>query len=176
MQDIMPAIKRHFDGLTDRLSCFRDLEIQTEGWLKGELLFALSRLQSEGLLQDLDREVRLDAKRIDVAFRRAGTQHYIELKHWLIGLQRGFSYNSNFYFSDSTSVGLVPDVDKLRRTPDDGARWILILHTSNPGPEQWTAGIAKFNEKFAPRTLAACSAPTEFPDTYFLGLLRVKAT
>lgn len=175
MLELLPAIREHFDHLEERLWRFKDLEIQVEGWLKAEFLFALLGLKRRGILEDLDREVRIDGKRIDVKVTYDGNDHYVELKHCLIGLQRDFKYTSSFYFTDRSSVGIVQDVDKLRMVPGNPARWLFLLHTGNPGIEQWEEGLNKFNAKFAPRTLIAHSWPDQFPDTYFLGLLQVEA-
>jgi len=175
MIDIIARLKEHFDGLNDRYACFADLGFQSEGWFKGELLTALSRLKAGGVVHDIDREIPIDGKRIDVMIVVDGVRHWIELKHWLIGTQKGFTYNPSFYFADRSSVGIIPDVDKLRRPSlnDADRRWLLLLLTANPGTVPWEVGIDRFNDKFAPRQLAPRTQPDDFPGTYFLGLLEL---
>ena len=69
MFELLPRMQQHFDALQDRLTCFCDLGIQCEGWFKGELLTLLTQLRKEGVVQDFDREVRVDGKQIDVMIR-----------------------------------------------------------------------------------------------------------
>lgn len=47
------------------------------------------------------------------------------------------------------------------------------MMTANPGLEDWEAGIEKFNQKFAPLKLLGLTSPSDFPDAYHLGLLKV---
>lgn len=175
MIEIMARLKDHFDGLNDRHACFAALGFQSEGWFKGEVLTLLSWLRAEGAVQHFDREIAVEGKRIDVMIHLDGVRHWIELKHWLIGKQKGYTYNPLFYFADRSSVGIVPDVDKLRRPSLSQAdrRWLLLLLTANPGMVPWEMGVTKFNDEFAPRYLASRTRPDEYPGTYFLGLLEV---
>ncbi|MCI0577229.1 MAG: hypothetical protein L0331_13640 [Chloroflexi bacterium] len=175
MLELLPRIKQHFDVLQDRLSCFCELGFQSEGWFKGELLTLFHRLHKEGLLTEVDREVRVGSKRIDVMVRYHDKLHWIELKHWLIGKQRGTSYNAGFYFGDPTSVGILQDVSKLDSLPAPGQRWLLLLLAANPGLSHWEAGVQKFNIKFAPYQLQSWTQPDQFPSSYFLGLLELMA-
>lgn len=175
MIEVVRRLKEHFDGLDDRYTCFANLGFQSEGWFKGELLTVLSRLWMDGAVQNLDREITVEGKRVDLMIQMDGVRHWIELKHWLIGRQKGFIYNPPFYFADRSSVGIVPDVDKLNRpslSPAD-RRWLLLLLTANPSIAPWAAGVARFNDKFAPRRLASRTRPDEYPPTYFLGLLEL---
>jgi hypothetical protein len=77
-----------------------------------------------------------------------------------------------FYFTDQTSVGIKPDVDKLMQIKE-GDRYFVILCTANPGEEEWLKGVTKFNQKFTPRQVEPLTDPAEFPGIYFLGLLHV---
>ncbi len=169
MIELLPRLKQHFDTTQDRLICFHHLGFQSEGWFKGELVTLFSHLQHDGIIQELDREVKVDGGRVDARIRLNDTYHWIELKHWLIGDQRGVSYNSSFYFTDRGSVGITHDVDKLDTLI--GHHWMLLLLTANPGSQEWEIGLEKFNDKFAPRWVQSRTRPDMFPDTYFLGLL-----
>ncbi len=88
-------------------------------------------------------------------------------------MQGGTSYNPRSYFTDDNSGGLTKDLDKLSRLPIADSKWFLILVTRNPGEDDWQGGLTAFHEKFAPRGLAAHSQPSQFPESYFLGLLKV---
>jgi hypothetical protein len=169
MIELLPRMKQYFDNTQDRFICFRDMGFQSEGWFKGELLTLFCELQREGMIQELDREVKVGTKRVDIKLRLKNTYHWIELKHWLIGKQRGVTYNSDFYFGDPTSVGITGDVDKLNTLT--GHHWMLLLLTANPGMQAWEVGVAKFNKKFAPRSVESRTQSDTFPATYFLGLL-----
>jgi hypothetical protein len=168
MIELLPEMKRYFDTMQDRFTCFYDLGFQSEGWFKGELLTLFSQLRSKGIIQELDREVRVGVGRIDVRILLNGVYHWIELKHWLIGYQKDIYYNPDFYFGDSM-VGITKDVDKLNSLTS--YRWMLLLLTCNPGMDKWAMGVDKFNRKFTPRWLESRTQPDVFPSTYFLGLL-----
>lgn len=172
MDTLVPALRRHFDTLSDRYECFSRAEVQLEGWFKGELLFALDSLRATGLLRRVDREVKHGAGRIDIVVDLAPERHWIELKHWLIGSQKGVLYGPSFYFGDQT-LGVVPDIDKLVKIESPARLWLLLLLTQNPGDAAWDSGLRKFHEKFGPRRLRCVTRPSGFPPSYYLGLLEV---
>jgi hypothetical protein len=174
MNELLPHIKQHFDGLQDRLLCFREQEVQVEGWFKGEILFLLTALRRRGMVQNFDRETGSNGAKVDLMLRIAETSHWIELKHWLVGVQRGARLDPPFYFGNRTSVGIVKDFDKLVSMEKAGPKWFLILLTGNPGNELWERGLAIFHRKFSPRSLIPRSQPDQFPISYFLGLLQVE--
>jgi hypothetical protein len=76
------------------------------------------------------------------------------------------------YFGDPTSVGIKPDVEKLSEIQKD-VKFILVLATANPGVSDWSTGINKFNRKFSPLHLESLTDPSKFPDSFFLGLLKI---
>jgi len=170
---ILPRIKKHFDALQDRLLCFREQEVQVEGWFKGEMLFLLSGLKREGVIEGFGREAgnQQGRTKVDLTIALGGSTHWIELKHWLVGVERGARLDPPFYFGDPTSVGIVKDFDKLVAVASEAPKWFLILLTGNPGSELWEKGLARFHRKFTPRKLLSLSTPKEFPAAYFLGLL-----
>ena len=78
------------------------------------------------------------------------------------------------YFS-STSWGICADVEKLSKI-NEGGKYILILATKNPEYEErgdWLKGIDKFNAKFSHLHIKSYTNPSDFPPSYFLGLLEV---
>ncbi len=160
------------------LQSFCDHGVQVEGWFKGELLGFLEQQWTNGVIAGFTREEKVrDDKRKKVDFKLvlptgADTElAWIELKHWLIGRQKGVTYGASFYFSDPTSVGISQDARKLAKVPEAG--YILVLATANPGDEEWQKGIAKFNGKFAPLSLETLTQPSYFPSHYCLGLLKI---
>ncbi len=172
MEELIPHLVNHFDGLQDRLACFCEQGVQVEGWFKGELLALLSELRRNASVERFDREVKIEAGRVDITAHLGGKCHWVELKHWHIGKQGGTSYGPAFYFCDR-ELGILRDVDKLRNIDSHGHGWLLLLLTANPGEDAWLRGLARFHEKFAPRVLTSRTSPSQFPSTYFLGLLEV---
>jgi len=160
------------------LRCFHSQGVQLEGWLKGELLYFFSNLKDSKEIYDFDREVKspvsnqkIDFK-LELITRNKNEVLWLEIKHWLIGYQKGYKYNANFYFGDPTSVGIKPDVEKLSVIESDN-KYMLILTTANPGRENWFNGVQKFNNKFPNSKIESLTDPKEFEDFYFLGLLRI---
>lgn len=182
LSESLKALAIRFRGILDvhegHMECFCRHGVQLEGWLKGELLVFLDGEKASGRIVGFDREVALDEARKKVDFRvnaltSSGSQSaWLELKHWLIGYQKGTRYNAQFYFGDPTSVGIRPDAEKLNGI-QGGGRYLFVLATANPGVPDWSSGVEKFNSKFSPLRLESLTSPTEFPDSYFLGLLSV---
>lgn len=175
--ELRSLIHRFRDVLAMRseaLKCFADQGVQVEGWLKGELLAFLTQERLASRLVDFDREVLTGQGRrkadltLNIQPGAEPGRAWIELKHFLIGIQKGIEYNAYGYFNDPTN-GIKQDIDKLLAIPSPH-RYVLILMTANPGPADWQLGIARFNEKFE-RRLRALTNPQDFPDHFFLGLL-----
>lgn len=179
VKDIVLRFKQVLDEHEEQLRCFCTYGVQLEGWLKGELLFFLDHEKAARKIAHFDREVRpVDSRqRVDIYLQLNQDLHasnvWIELKHWLIGYQKGSKYDTIFYFGDSSSVGIKPDVEKLSKILCDG-KYMLILTTANPGEDEWIRGIAKFNERFFPLAIESLTSPMDFPDAYFLGLMQVR--
>jgi hypothetical protein len=153
--------------------------VQVEGWLKGEFLFFLDGKKANGKIINFEREIQMGSgkKKIDFYIHLDKSQKleaWIELKHWLVGYQKGTKYNAQFYFSDPSSVGIRSDAEKLNKVSKDRS-YLLILATANPGINDWDAGVRKFNEKFSPLRLVSLIEPDSFPEFYFLGLLRIES-
>ena len=160
------------DTRRDILECFCNYGVQLEGWLKGELIYFLDTEKAGGRLHDFDREVSFGhgRRKIDIKITDENAlDDWVELKHWLIGFQRGYKYDAGFYLRDSSSVGIKPDVEKLKLA--HGRKYVLTLATANPGAEGWFSGVQQFNRKFAPLRISPMTDPADFPAQYFLGLL-----
>jgi hypothetical protein len=97
--------------------------------------------------------------------------HWVELKHWLIGEQKSVKWGASDYFSDTT--GPIKDVNRLLSIEGHASRWLLVLATANPGEAAWQLGIDRFNKKFAAHRLLSVTDPADFPSWYYLGLLKV---
>ncbi len=176
--EITDLVYRFSEVLNPRrsiLECFCRYGVQIEGWLKGELLHFLDTEKASGSLYEFDRETAFDEgrRKIDITLTDENSHiTWVELKHWLIGLQRGDRYDANFYFGDSSSVGIKPDVEKLKLA--SGNRYVLVLATANPGADGWSKGVEHFNRKFSPLRITSLTNPRDYPTYYFLGLLSIE--
>jgi hypothetical protein len=178
--DVIKRFRRTLDEHQKQLECFDTYAVQVEGWLKGELLpFFLSE-KDNGRLFDFNTECQcgLGRRRVDYRLElHSGdikTEVWIELKHFQVGYQGKDRWKASDYFV-SKKYGIYTDVDKLSKI-DNGKKYILILATKNPKydePGNWEKGINKFNEKFAPLHIGSHTITSDFPQSYFVGLLEV---
>jgi hypothetical protein len=167
---ILDAHDRH-------LECFCHYGVQVEGWLKGELLRFFDNEITDSRLVDFDREVLCGAGRKKVDYLLVlpsgiiALKVWVELKHWQIGYQKNQLWQAHNYFGDK-DIGIYSDVEKLSSIIDDD-KYILILATKNPGYEDWSRGVDKFNEKFKPLRVRSCTETSDFPQSYYIGVLEV---
>jgi len=172
--ELVPRIASHLAGLPRRLDSFRELEYQSEGWFKTELLLVLLDLKRDGVVDGFDREVSFGTRqKVDVAVTTQDVTNWIELKHWLIGTQRGSRYAARFYFTDSRDSTLMADVRKLAKIEGKSRRWVLALLTTNPGSEDWEAALAAYRARTDAIPLMPRTDPSDFPEAFFLALLEV---
>jgi hypothetical protein len=175
MLDLLPELRAHFDPLESRLRVFSRYGFQAESWLKGEMVAFLDAALMRGRISHFDREVKIPSgKRVDLVVESDGRRHWVELKHWLIGEQRGQVWRSGFYFVDKSSFGLMRDLEKLGTIPGPDSFWMVVLATANPGKSEWEEGLAKFHTKFAPVRVTSHSDPDQFPECYLLGLFELE--
>lgn len=178
LKELIVRFKEILDSKEEILRCFCKYGVQLEGWLKGELLYFLDKEKSVGRIAHFDREVLMGIgkKRVDIKLKMSTSsgalEAWIELKHWLIGHQKGTPYNAQFYFGDPSSVGIKPDAEKLSEI-SNSSKFLLILTTANPSVNDWSIGVNKFNKKFSPLHLRNLTDPADFPSFYYLGLLEV---
>lgn len=181
LQILVSDLRDTLDKRLNQLRCFCDKGVQVEGWLKGEMLYFLDNEVRKNVIKGFDREVWIwhndnyDKRsvidlRIDL--KDSSRSVFVELKHWLIGKQRGVMWRAFSYFSDPSSVGISLDVKKLKRLSKE-TNYTLILATANPGHDDWVKGIEKFNSKFAPLRVESLTEPNNFPEEYFIGLLKI---
>lgn len=166
-------ISNYLNQRTSTLKSFTRHGVQVEAWFKGELLSFLDKYHNPQLNR-YEREVLVGSGRKKADFKLQiikSKNIWIELKHWLIGIQKGVRWYARSYFSDRSSVGIFPDVEKLSRLKDD--KYFIILATANPGKNDWYEGIQKFNNKFNPYKIRSLNDPSNYPESYFLGLLEI---
>ncbi len=171
--DIITRFRNILDKHERHLECFDKYAIQVEGWLKGEMVQLFDSEKMAKKLGDFKPEAKcnLGRKRVDLLLKLNETPIWIELKHWQIGCQRNELWQAHNYFGDK-SIGIYSDVEKLS-TIADGDKYILVLATKNPGHEDWSKGVDKFNKKFKPLRDRSCTETTDFPQSYYVGVLEV---
>ena len=175
MLEIVNGFKKVLELRKNVLQCLCNYGVQTEGWLKAELLCFLDTQKTSGDLRDFDREVKfgLGKKKIDFKLTNTNDEDaWVELKHWLIGHQKGTKYDASFYFKDKRKAAIKSDVEKLKQV--SGNKYLIILTTANPGTDAWFEGVKQFNDKFAPLSVTPLTEPKDFPMHYFSGLLSVE--
>ena len=174
MLELLPELRAHFDPLESRLRVFSRYGFQAEAWLKGEMVAFLDAALMRGRISHFDREVKMPSgKRVDLFVEADGEKHWVELKHWLIGEQKGQVWRAGFYFGDKSGFGLLKDLEKLSAVPEPDRLWMLVLATANPGRDEWVDGLEKFHSKFAPARVKSYSDPDQFPECYMLGLFEL---
>ena len=178
IQEMVTRFRAILDAHDKHLECFCRYGVQVEGWLKGELLYFLDSEKAAGRLVDFEREALcgIGKKKVDLRLEiitstAASNVVWIELKHWLIGYQKGERWQAHNYFGDK-DIGIHSDVEKLSSIIK-GDKYELILSTQNPGYEDWSKGVDKFNKKFKPLHVRSCIETSDFPPSYYIGVLEV---
>ena len=95
------------------LSLFSDLQIQIEGWFRGELMNFLRNNNIDITVEN--REIRINTrthKKTDFKLEFTNEIYWIELKHLLVGYQLDSSFPLKFYFNDDTYID--NDIKKLQ--------------------------------------------------------------
>ena len=175
MESLVPELRAHFDHLQSKMSVFSRYGFQSEGWFKAEMIAFLDAALARKRIEGFDREVSFGSRqKVDLRVDLDGERHWIELKHWMIGEQRGVTWRAPHYFGDGSGFGLTKDIDKLLSVPEPDHLWMLVLVTANPGLGEWCIGLVKFHEKFAPRRIESHTDPEAFPESYCLGLFEVE--
>ena len=178
MMDAVARFRMVLDAHNIHMKLFDLHAIQVEKWLQGELLPFFDADKSNGKLNNYWPESSPQFRtypswrRVDYELELLDgtivTKVWIELKHFQIGYQKEVYYKASSYFASKSIHG---DVAKLRDVVV-GDKYILVLATRNPGRDDWLRGVDKFNER-CPFHIQSHTDPSDFPTTYFLGLLEV---
>lgn len=117
--------KKLIDNNEDYLILFSKLQIQIEGWFRGELMhyFKENRydMTTENrevpLCDDISYKEKLsneegnERQKVDIRLTLANEYYWIELKHILVGYQIKTPISLGFYFSDNSYIA--NDIQKL---------------------------------------------------------------
>ena len=131
-------IERFYSGLTegnkrDYLTLFSDLQIQIEGWFRGELMKYFKEFGIKMTTEN--REVRVnikEQKKVDLKIEINKEFHWIEIKHILVGRQKIGKFSLSFYFNSGTYID--NDINKLERVSEGvqkETKYCLVFLSSN---------------------------------------------
>lgn len=166
INEVFDVLREHLRSRPDQLACFAKYEFQAEAWLKAEWIRVLDALKTSHRILDLDREIKKNKKLIDLAVNLDDGRHWIELKHWYLGRQKGQVWRPrDFIFELEKEFEKFDDVEAGNRG------WIAALCTNNPGATAWESALDEFNRDNAPWRVEPVDRPTDYPPSYFLGLL-----
>jgi hypothetical protein len=167
---VFDEFRNHLKGKQKQMSCFYKYEFQNEGWLKGEFIFLLDKMKADGRILDFEREsIAIGRKKIDLTVDLGDGRHFIELKHWLIGKQKNQVWGPNSYFSE-----LENELYKFKAIKAGEKGWICALCTKNPDAEKFNSAMERFNGENSPCKLYAEDSPTDYPETYYFGVINVR--
>jgi len=170
IDQVFDAFRNHLKGKRKQIDCFDTYAFQAEGWLKGELVFALHKIKEEGTILDFYREfTALGRKKIDLAVDLSDGRHWIELKHWLIGKQKDQEWGPNAYVSD-----LENEITKLKAVKAGHNGWIAVLCTRKPNVEQFNTAINRSNREYAPCKLVVIDDPNNYSLEYYFAAIKIK--
>jgi hypothetical protein len=116
--ELRNTIEKFYSSLTsenkkDYLTLFSDLQIQIEGWFRGELMNYLKNEKLEMTVSN--REIRVNnekRKKVDLRVKINNEFYWIELKHILVGCQLNNTYPLGFYFYKNSYI--YNDIEKLQ--------------------------------------------------------------
>lgn len=120
-KDLEVAIKDFYDELTEKkqdyLILFSKLQIQIEGWFRGEVFNYLQGKTIQGTKINMtteNREAKIsndDKRKVDIKIKLNNEWYWIELKHILVGYQKDSPFPLSFYFYKDTYI--YSDIKKL---------------------------------------------------------------
>ena len=119
------------------LKMFSKLQIQIEGWFRGELMHYFNYDKKIDLKPE-NREVKINAesrKKVDLKIPINGQDFWIELKHILVGIQgkgkndKSLNYPIKFYFSSKDYIA--NDIKKLREIENGNNLYSLSFISTN---------------------------------------------
>jgi len=109
--------------------------------------------------------------RVDIMLKFDNTYpSWVELKHLI---KADFAPSQYFTLSEERSDSYAYCVKRLLTIPENSDKFMLMLFTPNPRPKGWNDEVNAFNAEFLKLAMHPLTNPDEYPDYFFLGLLRV---
>ena len=119
------------------LELFSKLQIQIEGWFRGELMNYIDRNHCGMTVENREVPIPNDKrKKVDLKVKCPKHENYwIELKHILVGCQKVSQFNLNSYFyNGKTGSNIANDIIKLRKlgnSADSKNKLIIVFVSTN---------------------------------------------
>lgn len=157
--DISSFYNELINSKKEYLQLFSDLQIQIEGWFRGEIMHYFKK--SNYKMTTENREVPVtneERKKVDLKVELNNVSYWIELKHLLVGYQKGNKnegnqygnyFPLNFYFYSGTYIS--NDVEKLKKVSgvpkETTYKYVLaFLSTNYPEDKEIKNGKITSNE------------------------------
>ena len=108
------------ESYREKFKLISDLQMQVEGWFKTEFLYYLKGKKMDIGVENRECKVSEEIRRkTDIRIPLKNYNCYVELKHIILGEQKGSRYNLKFYFYEKTYIS--NDIEKLQniKSPDE---------------------------------------------------------
>ncbi len=150
--------KKLIDNNKDYLILFSNLQIQIEGWFRGEIMHYFKENRYD--MTTKNREVPVtneERKKVDLKVKLNNVSYWIELKHLLVGYQKGNKkegnqygnyFSLNFYFYSGTYIS--NDIEKLKKVswvPKETTYKYVLAFLSTNYPEDKEIKNGKITSK-----------------------------
>ena len=136
-EKFVELIKNFYTYLTESkqeyLLLFSKLQIQIEGWFRGELMNYFEH-HNIGMSTE-NREIRINEdsrRKVDLKIQIDNEFYWIELKHILVGYQIEQPFSLGFYFKEGTYIST--DIEKLgsiKQSDKPQHRYSLVFISTN---------------------------------------------
>ncbi len=119
-------IEKFYSSLTggskrEYLMLFSDLQIQIEGWFRGELMNFLRNNNIDITVKNRESRINDETrKKADLKLEFTNEIYWIELKHLLVGCQLNNTYPLGFYFNKNSYI--YNDIKKLQEVDNSDKR------------------------------------------------------
>jgi hypothetical protein len=172
--DLFGEIDRHFLGAERlaRVEAFKRAGRGVEGWFRGETVYLLQRLASEGKLGgwQVNAPITQDGKqRCDLRVDAGGGPLWIEIK----GLHFGSRAAMPEVFSGmSDALGVTDDVVRLLRIPE-GTPLVLMFVYPRPEPAAWRELLHSYQRRINPIRVEEQTSVEDYPASLYVCKLAV---
>ncbi|OQX53736.1 MAG: hypothetical protein B5M53_06600 [Candidatus Cloacimonas sp. 4484_209] len=165
-------IDRWFLDKEEYFRFFAKNDTRLESWFKGELIVLLEKLRNRGLIENFERELKVNTssgrKQIDFAIDINGVTHFCELKALCISQAKNTQRNLAFYFKED-HVGLIKDFRKLNLIQNN--KWVIGFIYPNPNEHSWNNQITSLPAELS--NWKCITRPQEYPDYLFIAFWRL---
>ena len=179
IDDVVEGMRTVMQQHVNYVQAFHRAESQIEGWFKGEMILLLEGMKRTGNITGFahlrEHPVPGGKQKYDFVISAEGATNAVEIKAWLIGKQKGTTYDARWYFTDRAVSKLHGEAEKLLPW-DKGRKFILAYCYRRPEVDDWRLGVKAFTNAFPSYGLQALNEPPDgYPQDFFIGKLEVGA-